>query len=67
MTGKGRRLISDAMTESGPVRGALWMFKGDGKGKKEKLNENQKNFQERRNAASWILKAPKKGRYSRQG
>ena len=37
MTGKGRRLIiSDAMTESGPVRGALWMFKADGKGKKEK-------------------------------
>ena len=34
MTGKGRRLIiSDAMTESGPVRGALWMFKADGKGK----------------------------------
>ena len=37
MTGKGRRLfISDGMTESGPVRGALWMFKADGKGKKEK-------------------------------
>ena len=37
LTGKGRRLIiSDAMTESGPVRGALWMFKADGKGKKEK-------------------------------
>ena len=36
MTGKGRRLIiSDAMTESGPVRGALWMFKADGKGKRE--------------------------------
>ena len=38
MTGKGRRLIiSDAMTESGPVRGALWMFKADGKGKKRKI------------------------------
>ena len=37
MTGKGRRLIiSDAMTERGPVRGAMWMFKTDGKGKKEK-------------------------------
>ena len=35
MTGKGRKLIiSDAMTESGSVRGALWMFKADGKGKK---------------------------------
>ena len=51
MTGKGRRLIiSDAKTESGPVRGAWWMFKADGKGKREKLNQNQKNFQERRNA-----------------
>ena len=48
MTGKGRRLIiSDAMTESGPVRGALWMFKADSKGKKRKMNQNQKNFQER--------------------
>ena len=27
VTGKGRRLIiSDAMTDSGPVREALWMF-----------------------------------------
>ena len=61
MTGKGRRLIiSDAITESGPVRGALWMFKADGKGKKEILNQNQKNFCERRNVASWILKAPKR-------
>ena len=61
MTGKGRRLIiSDAMTESGPVRGALRMFKADGKGKIEKLNQNRKNFQERRNVASWVLKAPKR-------
>ena len=61
MTGKGRSLIiSDAMTESGPVRGVLWMFKADGKGKREKLNQNQKNFHERRNVASWILKAPKR-------
>ena len=38
MTGKCRRLIiSDAMTESGPVRGALWMFKADGKRKKRKI------------------------------
>ena len=59
MTGKGRRLIiSDAMTVSGPVRGALWMFKA--KEKREKLNQNQKNFQERRNVASWILKTPKR-------
>ena len=37
MTGKGRRLIiSDEVTESGPVGGALWMFKADGKRKKEK-------------------------------
>ena len=61
MTSKGGRLIiSDAMTESGPVKGALWMFKADGKGKKRKLNQTQKNFQERRNVASWILKAPKR-------
>ena len=41
----GRRLIiSDAMTESGPVRGALWMSKADDKEKREKLNQNQKNF-----------------------
>ena len=61
MTGKDRRLIiSDAMTESGLVRGALWMFKADGKGKKRKMNQNQKNFQERRNVASWILKALKR-------
>ena len=62
MTGKGRRLIiSDAMTESGPVRGTLWMLKADGKGKqREKLNQNEKNFQERRNVASWILKALKR-------
>ena len=61
MTGKGRRLIiSDAMTESGPVRGAWWMFKAAGKGEKKKMNQNQKNFQERRNVASWILKALKR-------
>ena len=50
MTGKGRRLIiSDAMTESGPIRGALWMFKADGKGKKrEKLNQNQKELSEKK-------------------
>ena len=43
MTGKGRRLIiSDAMTESGPVRGALWMFKADGKGKKRKIESKSK-------------------------
>ena len=42
MTGKGRRLIiSDAVTESGPVRGALWMFKADGKGKKNRKIESK--------------------------
>ena len=45
MTGKGRRLnISDAMTESGPVRGALWMFKADGKGKKGKIESKSKEL-----------------------
>ena len=45
MIGKGRRLIiSDAMTESGPVRGALWMFKADGKGKKRKVESKSKEL-----------------------
>ena len=45
MTGKGRRLIiSDAMTESGPVRGALWMFKADGKGKKRKIESKSEEL-----------------------
>ena len=45
MTGKDRRLIiSDAMTESGPVRGALWMFKADGKGKKRKIESKSKEL-----------------------
>ena len=45
MTGKGRRLIiSDAMTVSGPVRGALWMFKADGKGKKRKIESKSKQL-----------------------
>ena len=45
MTSKGRRLIiSDAMTESGPVRGALWMFKADGKGKKRKTESKSKEL-----------------------
>ena len=45
MTGKGRRLIiSDAMTETGPVRGALWMFKADGKGKKRKIESKSKEL-----------------------
>ena len=45
MTGKGRRLIiSDAMTERGPVRGALWMFKADGKGKKRKIESKLKEL-----------------------
>ena len=45
MTGKGRRLIiSDAMTASGPVRAALWMFKADGKGKKRKIESKSKEL-----------------------
>ena len=45
MTGKGRRLsISDAMTESGPVREALWMFEADGKGKKRKNESKSKEL-----------------------
>ena len=45
MTGKGKRLIiSDAMTERGPVRGALWMFKADGKGKKRKIESKSKEL-----------------------
>ena len=45
MTGKGRRvIISDAMTESGPVRGAVWMFKADGKGKKRKIESKSKEL-----------------------
>ena len=68
ITGKGRRLIiSEAMTESGPVRGALWMFKAEGKGKKRKIESKSKELSERRNVASWILKAPKRRRYSRRG
>ena len=42
MTGKGRRLIiSVAMTESGPVREALGMFKADSKGKKRKIESKE--------------------------
>ena len=45
MAGKGRRLIiGDAMTESGPVRGALWMFEADGKGKKRKIESKSKEL-----------------------
>ena len=45
MTGKSRRLIiSDAMTESELVRGALWMFKAGGKGKKRKIKSKSKQL-----------------------
>ena len=45
MTGKGRRLIiSDTMMESGPVRGALWMFKAHGEGKKRKIESKSKEL-----------------------
>ena len=32
------------MTESGPVRGALWMFKADGKGKKRRIESKSKEL-----------------------
>ena len=68
MTGKGRRLIiSDSMTESGPVRGLCGCLKVTVKEKREKLNQNQNNFQERRNVASWILKAPKRRKIQQTG
>ena len=68
MTGKGRRLIiSDAMTESGLLEGLCGCLKLTVKEKKEKLNENQKNFQERRNVRSWILKAPKRRKIQQTG
>ena len=45
MTRKGRRLIiSDVMKESGPVRGALWMFKADGKRKIRKIESKSKEL-----------------------
>ena len=45
MTGTGSRLIiSDAMTENGPVREALWMFKADGKGKKRTIESKSKEL-----------------------
>ena len=49
MTGKGRKLIiSDAMTESGPVRGALWMFKADSKGKKSESKSKELSGEKKR-------------------
>ena len=44
----------------GLLEGLCGCLKVTVKEKREKLNQNQKNFQERRNVASWILKAPKK-------
>ena len=62
MTGNGRRLIiNDAMTESGPVRGALWMFKADGKGKKKKIeSKSKKPFSGEKKGRKLVLKAPKR-------
>ena len=37
--GKGKRLISHAMTEQGPVNGALWIFPADSKKTKRDTNE----------------------------
>ena len=44
----------------GLLEGLCGRLKPTVKEKREKLNQNQKNFQERRNVASWILKAPKR-------
>ena len=64
MTSKGRTglIIGDAMTEIkvGLLEGLCGCLKLTVKEKREKLNQNQKNFQQRRNVASWILKAPKR-------
>ena len=61
MTGKGRRLfISDAVAESGPVRGALRMFKADGKGKKRKIESKSKEFSGEKKRRKLDLKAPKR-------
>ena len=63
MAGKGRRLIiSDAMTESGPVRWALWMFKADGEGKKRKIESKSKEFsgEKKRRKLDSSSQAPKR-------
>ena len=44
MTSEGRRLIISDMMESGPVRGTLWMFKADGKGKERKIESKCKEL-----------------------
>ena len=69
MTGTGRRLIiSDAMTESGPVRGALWMFKADGKRKKEKnWIKLKRTFRREETSQIGFWKHRKEWRYSRRG
>ena len=70
MTGKGRRLIiSDTMTESGPVRGALWMLKADGKGKNRKIESKSKELsgENKRRKLDSEFKHRKEGRYGRRG
>ena len=69
MTDKSRRLIiSDAMTKSGPVGGALWMFKADGKGKKRKIESKSKELSgEKKRRKLDSESTEKKGRYSRRG
>ena len=68
MTGKGRRLIiSDTITESGPVRGALWMFKADGKGKKRKIESKSKELSGEKKRGKLDLKAPKRRKIQQTG
>ena len=69
MTGKGRRLIiSDAMMGSGPVRGALWMFKADGNGKKRKIESKSKELSgEKKRRKLDFESTEKKEIYSRRG
>ena len=49
MGDRGRRLIiSDTMTESGPVRGALWMFRADGKKRKSESKSKELSGEKKR-------------------
>ena len=56
------------MTESGPVRGALWMFKADGKEKKRKIESKSKELSgEKKHGTLDSESTEKEGRYSRRG
>lgn len=54
--GKGKRIIiTDAMTEDGPIEGALWIFNAESKKRKSKLkqgNKTTKNKKPRKNEKS---------------